>query len=293
MHFLICVAGEQYSRDTLLFGIRLAAPANADVSILSVRPTISHRFRVESRIAREKLEEWQMETPEARIVMGVEDILLKEGFLRTVEGSADVRHMLKAGIQGAYEYHLYGKSGQNVRIRVREGDVVGNILKESRGVPYDLVIIGAPRDGGRLVRHIIQYVETSVLIVKDPRDVAYRLLLCLNDSKAARKAEDFTIRIAQFLDTAVDILCIYSYPWEEHAALDLADSARRVFRRARITHSTRIRRGPVDRTILREMESDHIVVMGTSERSSLYQLFFGSNPVRIGRLGKSPVLVVK
>jgi nucleotide-binding universal stress UspA family protein len=292
MHFLICIGGETYSKGTLTFGMSLAWALGADVSILYVRPRVSYRFRVEVRLAREKLQSWQLETPEIQLMQGIERILLEEGFLRTVRGEPDVKHAAEAH-KDVYEYHLYGKQGQNVRIRFREGDVVGSILRETLDVSYDLVVVGAPGDGGSLVRRIMQYVGTSVLIVKNPQPFPYRLLLCLNDSRAARKAEQFAVRAASLLKTTVDILCVYVYPWEEHSALNLAESARRLMKRHSIQHSVRLRRGAVARSIIAEAQPDHLIVMGESERSSLYQFFFGSNPVRIGKQGSSPVLVVK
>jgi nucleotide-binding universal stress UspA family protein len=292
MHFLICIGGETFSKGTLKFGMSLASALGADVSILYVRPRVSQRFRVEVRLAREKLESWRLETPEIQLMQGIEKILLEEGFLRTVQGAPDVKHPAEA-YKDVYEYHLYGSLGQNIRIRFREGDVVGSILRETLDISYDLVVVGAPGNGGALVRRIMQYVETSVLIVKNPQSFPYRLLLCLNDSRAAKRAEQFALRAASLLKTAVDVLCVYAYPWEEHTALNLAESARRLLKRHSIQHTVRVRRGAVARTIMAEAQPDHLIIMGESERSSLYQFFFGSNPVRIGKQGRSPVLVVK
>ena len=292
MHFLVCIGGEHYSRDTLKLGIQLASALQADLSILYVRPRVSSQFKSELRISRQKLEEWDLETPEVRVMKVVEGMLLEQEFLRTVNGTVDVRHLPKPGVRGAYEYHLYGSGGENVRIRVREGDVVHSIISETSEIHHDLVVVGAPREGGRLVRQIIQYIETSVLIVRNP-GWDYRLLLCLDDSRSAQKAAEFAARAARLLQTSIDILCIHAYPWDEHKALEVAERAQRFFKRAQIESTVRVRRGPVERTILSEAEPDHLVVIGTSERSSLSQILFGSTPVRVGRQGNTPVLVVK
>lgn len=294
MHFLICIGGEQYSQNTLSFGISLASALSADLSILYVRPQLSSQFRTETEIAREKLAFWELETPEVRVIRAVEKTLLQEGFLRTVEGKVDVRHLPKPGIRGAYEYHVYGTEGENVRIRVREGHVVDSILRETTEIPYDLVIVGAPGDGGRLVRFIIHYVETSVLIAKKTESLdGPRLLLCVDDSPAARKAGEFCVRAARLLETSVDILSIYSYPWEEHAALNAAELMQRLLKRFEVPFTTRICRGPVVKTILEQEESGQIVVMGNSRRPTMLQFFLESTPVKIGRRGQNSVLVVK
>jgi nucleotide-binding universal stress UspA family protein len=293
MRFLICIGGEEQSRGTLRFGLSVSSSLKADVTILYVRRGVPLHFRKEAQIARQRLKEWPVETPESAMMKAVERILKEEGFLRLVNERVDVRHEPKMQKAGVYEYHVYGQYGEDVRIREREGDVVDSIRRETLDVSYDLVIVGAPRDGGRIVRQIIQYIEPSVLIVKNPKDVKYRLLLCLNESESARRALEFAARSARMLGTEVDVLCIHSYPWEENVAMGLAESARRLLKRFDVPHTVRIRRGPVVRTILREAQPDHLLVMGTSERSSLYQLLYGSVPVKIGRRGNNPVLVVK
>jgi len=293
MQFLICIGGEEQSRKTLRFGLGVASALKADVTILYVRRGIPLHFRKEAQIARQRLREWPVETAETAMMKAVERILKEEGFLRLVNERVDVRHEPKIQKPGVYEYHVYGQYGEDVRIREREGDVVDSIRRETLEVNYDLVVVGAPGDGGRLVRQIIQYIEPSVLIVKAPADVKYRLLLCLNDSEAARKAQDFAARAALLLSASVDVLCIHTYPWEEIAAMGLAEGASRLLKRSGVAHTVKVRRGPVVRTILREAQPDHLLVMGTSERSSFYQFLFGSVPVEICRRGRNPVLVVK
>lgn len=273
--------------------MRMASRLRADVSVLYVRPSVSYLFKEEIRISQEKLEQWHVETEESRLLKGLEQILSEENFLRMVEGSVDVRHAPKAGIRGAYEYHLYGAAGEHVRIRIREGDIVGNIIQETLDVPFDLVLVGASGDGGRLVHQIIHYLENSVLIVKNPLPADYRFLLCMDDSRAARRAEEFCLGLACQLLMKVDVLSIYGYPWEEHAAMESAERTCRLLKHFNIDCEIRIRRGPVARTILREAQSHHIVTLGVSKRPSLLQFFLGSTPIKIGREGSSPVLVVK
>jgi len=87
---------------------------------------------------------------------------------------------------------------------------------------------GRPRDGGSLARQIIQYVDVTVLTVKNIPIEPRRLLLCLDPSDASRRARDFSIRLARTLGAPIDILCIYTYPWEEHVVLNVAEKAQRL-----------------------------------------------------------------
>jgi nucleotide-binding universal stress UspA family protein len=293
MHFLICVGGDQYSRATLKFCTGLVEGLAIDLSILYVNPKLSYMVEKEVRLSQEKLEQWDIDTAEGKVLKGVEHILLEERYLRTVDGKADVRHLPKASVHGAFEYHLYGAQGQNVRIRVREGDVVDNIMRETMEIPYDLIIVGSPGDGGRLVHQIIQYVEPSVLIVKNPTLEKPRFLLCIDDSPGARNAEQFCERMASLLKINVDVLSIFSYPWEEKAARRVAERIDAKLQKAGIPHAIRTRRGAVVHTILREAQPEHIVILGSSSRWNLSQALFGSTPIKIGRKGRNPVVVVK
>jgi nucleotide-binding universal stress UspA family protein len=293
MHLLICAGGERQSRDTLKLGIRLASALRADLSVLYVQPPSRPVALAESGSTWTAAGAGRSECVETATMRAIVGLLREGGLLPAGVDKARVRHPPKEIQRGVCEYHLYSARGENIRIRERQGDVIQNVRMETQEVRYDLVVVGAPGDEEGPVRQIIQAVDTSVLVVKNPRDVTYRLLLCMSNPQAARRAQDFAVRAASLLDTAVDVLCIFAYPWEEDGALNLIESSVRLLKHFRISHSVRLRRGPLVRTILREATPGHIIVMGAGEGSSAHRALAGGVPAEVTRRGVCSVLLVK
>ena len=133
MKFLLCIGGVEPSVETIRFGARIARAFEADLSVLYVQPRVPHAVRQEMRLAREKLEEWEIELPGVKVLKAAQQILVEEGFVKTGPGGeVVVRHALKPGVRGAYELHVYGIHGENLRFRLREGDIVSEINEEAK-----------------------------------------------------------------------------------------------------------------------------------------------------------------
>src|SRR5512135_3542661 len=102
MHFLICIGGEEQSRGTLRFGLMISAALRADVTILYVRRPVSFHFRKEAQMARQKLEDWPVETVDSKMMKAIERMLVEEQYLRMVDGRVDVQQMPHAEKGGLY-----------------------------------------------------------------------------------------------------------------------------------------------------------------------------------------------
>src|SRR5690606_16264981 len=191
-----------------------------------------------------------------------------------------VPFMLFRAIHGAIEYHLYGAVGQNVRIRVREGDVVGNIIRESEALAYDLVVIRATerrRESGSPNHPIRGCVCSDRQEYSDRTKAASPVpgsVRCFPPSTGffhstgphSRGSDRYSLYLYLSLGRTCGFECGREGPASE---------------RFGIPYTVRLRRGPVARTILKEAEPHHIVVTGNSRRLS--QFLFESNPVRTGR----------
>src|SRR5512137_922047 len=123
MKFLMCIGGVEPSAETIRFGGRIAKAFEADISILYVQPRAPHAVRKEIQLAREKLSEWEIELPGVNVLRAAYRILSEEGVLRTSpRGEAAEFGALKPEVRGAHELELPGSKGQNIRLRIREGD---------------------------------------------------------------------------------------------------------------------------------------------------------------------------
>jgi nucleotide-binding universal stress UspA family protein len=293
MRFLMCIGGVEPSAETIRFGGRIAKAFEADISVLYVQPRAPHAVRKEIQLAREKLSEWEIDLPGVRVLRAAYQILSEEGVLRP-SGSCEAAEFraLKPEVRGAYELELPGTQGQNIRLRIREGDIVDEVNKEAESEQRDLVIFGASRQR-RLLEKLIQFVNCSVLIVKNPKNVDYELLLCTDSSGPARKAEIFTARLAHFLRSRVLVFSVAKFRNREHVAMEGAERASRLLTKASVPHSVAVRTGNVVEEIARASRDNTVVILGASRRPEIWKLAFGTKADRIAERVACPVLIVK
>lgn len=293
MKFLICIGGVEPSVETIRFGARIASAFEANLSVLYVEEKAPHAVRPEIGLTREKLSEWEIELPGVKVLRAARQILVEQGFVKTGPGGEIVqRHGLKPAIRGAYELHIYGVHGEDIRLRLREGDIISEVNKEVESDQLDLVIFGAPKKRNVLKR-LVQFIDCSTLIVKNPRNAAYEFLVCTDSSPASHKAELFGAKLARFLHSRVLLLSVAKSKNREHVAMEGAERAARFLTKAGVPHTTLVRVGNVVEQIASHAREDTVVVMGTSHMSELKKLLFGSKPMEVVEAVNCPVLVVK
>jgi nucleotide-binding universal stress UspA family protein len=293
MKFLLCIGGVEPSIETIRFGGKIAKAFEADLSVLYVQPRVPLAVRQEMKLAREKLSEWEIELPGVKVLRAARDVLVRDGFIKTSDtGKVVQKHALKPGIRGAYELHVYGIHGENVRLRLREGDIVGEINKEVESDNHDLVIFGASRQR-HILHKLIHFVNCSILVVKNPQEVNYQILICTDSSEPSRKAEQFGTRIASMMNTPVILLSVAKQKSREHVAMEGAERASKLLMKSGIRHSISVRVGDVVDEIAGLAREDTVVVMGASRMSELRKLLFGSKPTKVVERVECPVLIVK
>lgn len=292
-HVLICIGGEGFSEDTIRFGARTAAALQADVSVLYVAPQLRHTFTQEVGVARTKLAEWEIDHPGVRVLRYARESLAEmELTARDAGGEPVLRHALRPGIRGAYELHLVGSYGEQVRLRLRERHIVEQIVEELDTHPYSVVVCGAPRRR-RLLHQIVQFADASVLIAKNPHRDYYDLLLPVDDSEAARRARYIAGIVARALHLRVDVLSIAASEEEREGAQELADREAAILARRGIEVEALSAVGEVVASVCEAAGDDHIIVLGASRQRQVWQYLFGSRPIRVVQRARSPVLVVK
>lgn len=290
---LIALAGGPRSADTCRFGGRIAKAVRADLSVLYVQPRTHHRVRHELRFAQRKLTEWEIELPGVRVLRQAREILLAMGLLRTDHsGEVDTRHELRPDVAGAFELHVYGQRGENIRFRLREGDVVDQVIEEVKGGDYELLVIGAGHQR-RTLQKLSQFSASSVLIVRGPFRLDFDFLVCTDGSPESRHAAAYGARLAAFFGGRVRVLAVADSEEERERAEKWANRAGRLLGRVPVPFEKTVRVGPLVDTIVKEAGSDHVVVMGPTKASELRQFFLGSTPVKVALRAAVPVLLVK
>ena len=292
-HVLICVGSEEFSEDTIRFGARTAAALEADVSVLYVEPHAPRTFGAEIALARTKLREWEIDLPGVRVLRYARELLTELGLAaRDRNGEVVLRHALRPGIGGAYELHLVGSYGEEVRLRLREGRIVEQIVQELDTHHYSVVVLGAPQKR-RLLHEIVQFANASVLIAKNAQREYYDLLLPVDDSEAARRARHLASLVAHARRLRVLVLSIAESEDKLPQAQGLAEQEAGLVARRGIEVQARSAVGDIVEEICKAAGDDHIIVLGASRRHDVWKYLFGSRSIRVVQRAQSPVLVVK
>lgn len=300
LKYLMCTDGEPYAEAAIRFGGKLAREMNADVSVLHVRPAIPPRDRVQFTTARKKLGEWDFEIPSVDYLIQAKEILSEVGLTRYASGGEKkVEHAFRVDADGATELHLIGTHGGLVRLRLREGDPVSEILDEADMGEYDLIIVGSRGHKG-FSRHFVgttalrvaDLAACSVLIAKNIREDD-NFLLCTDGTPLAERAEIAGAKMAQVLGAKMTILSIAEDPRDQEEAIQKARRAEMILAQMRIESNQKVRIGRPSEEIIDEAKDHDIVVMGSSGSSAVKKFFLGSIPLKVIEYGECPVLVVR
>jgi len=300
MKVLMCTDGEENAEAAIHFGGRLAKEMDAEISILHVRPPISPRNRVELTTARKKLGKWDLEIPGVDYLIRAKEILTEIGLTPAAALSEEkLSHAFRVDIKGATELHLVGTRGSLVRLRLREGHPVDEILKEAELGDYDLILVGSRGHKG-YSRHFVgttalrvaDLAGCSVLIAKNIREEE-DFLLCTDGSRLAEKAEIFGAEIAQKLGAKMTVLSVAEEEETREEAAQLARRAEMILAQMGLEVSCKIRTGRPSEEIIDEAKDHDVVVMGASGSSVVRKFFMGSTPLKVIEYGECPVLIVR
>lgn len=297
--FLICTDGEEFAEAAIRFGGRLAKEMAADVSVLHVRRPVSSSERVQLTAARKKLSSWDLDIPGVDYLTRAREILDEVGLTHAPASKEKPSRAFEGGVQGATELYLVGAGGENVRLRLREGDPVEQILEEARVGDYDLIILGSGgRRGigryfvGSTALRVADLAACSVLIAKNIRQ-DHDFLLCTDGSELAERAEIAGAEMARGLGAKVTILSMAEEEARREEALQAARRAEMILAQMGIEAKLKVRVGHPSEEIIAEARDHDIVVMGASGSSAVKKFFLGSVPLKVMEYGECPVLIVR
>ena len=281
------------SRGTIVTGGRVAAAFDADLSILYVGKKQASAMTSTMNMSRMKLSEWEIKHPGVKVLEYAELVLSDMDLLQVNEAGEIVeKHALKPDINGAYELHAIGKHGQNIRLRLREGEIIDQVIDEVDVGGYDVAIIGASKER-RLAHRLIQFVNCSLFITKNIRDITYKFLFAVDGTELSRKALLLGARTAGFLKAEATLLTVVEGESNIESGEACLKKAEKVLKRAGIPYLKKVLIGDIVETVIEEAGDDNIVVMGSSKSSQLSKFFKATKAVKVVQDGNCPVLIAK
>lgn len=294
MKILIAVGSKIFSGPTLRVGMQVARVFKASATILDVGEKISEFSTKSVGLAHERIESWDFDRPGMDVLEWAFKYLAENKFIEPqyIKVGFPKNTLIERGSRRS-EVYLKGTVCEDVKLILRNGDIIAEIRDEVHTESYDVTIIGGSKKR-RMAHDLIQYIDSSIFVVNDFNpDQTYRVLLAVDDSKSTPKAVKYGARIAQAFEIGVDILTVSKKETFGEGYKNAAKRAGEFMRRAGIESQNLFKIGDPSKVIKEEAGNNHIIVMGVSTRSPLAKFFKGSKPLKVMEDCQCPVLIVK
>lgn len=208
--------------------------------------------------------------------------------------------------------------------KIREGYICDELIRESREGDYDLLVIGSRGYSeilagvseivlGEIAQHVIQKIESSILVVKEPKPL-HKILICTDGTYHAEEAIHFFGGLNLPQQPKVNIINVVPEVYSRfkdilepvsESQLDMLGNlpgkrteylyrAKDILAKYNIQAKVKLREGQAAEEILREAESDYdLIVMGTGGRKGDKKDTLGRQTRRVIRQAKIPVLAIR
>lgn len=291
MQFLVAIRSTVYSARTLEIATSLAKGFKADLSVVYVGDQPKELLSEGVHLSRDAMLNWQIHHPGVEVLRWAYKCMQESDFIDPEIEEFDPTDLVED--TGRIRVVVPQADGEKVRLILREGETVDQLKKETEYRDYILTVVG----GGsrkRLARRLVQFVDTSLLFVKnyDP-DLKYKLLLCVDDSGATRRAVSFAARVAYFLQTEIKAVTVSKTKKFGPGYTAAANWAQRYLDKTGVSYTHEYISGDPVKTFVERAGSDHIIVIGKSLSSPIANFLRSSKPAETLLKANTPVILVK
>ena len=194
MKFLIAIKNiSDESTNILEIGCKIAEGFSADLTICYVGKKSKALIEGDVNLARLSMAEWNIYHPGLEVLEWAFNILKENGFAPETE--FDVNNLVEEN--GRIRMVLPKTTDYQIRLVLREGELLSELNHEVKHGAFDIAIIGYPQHI-RMTQKIAQFLDTSIFFVKNFNpNWNYKILLCVDDSRATKRAVIFSTRISK------------------------------------------------------------------------------------------------
>jgi len=289
MKFLIAIKNTaDKSKNILDIGCKIAEGFAADLTICFVGKKSKALIEGDVNLTRQSLAEWNIYHPGLEVLEWAFNILKEKGFTGDTEFNVENLVEDKERIRMV----LPQTSDYKIRLVLREGDLLSELKKEVKLAEFDIAIIGTPQRK-RMTHQIAQFLDTSIFFVKNFNlNWKYKIILCVDDSRATKRAVIFSTRISKQFNAEITSLTVSKTSFFEKGYRDAYIWAERYLNRQGIPFNCKLLSGnPVD-IFVREAGEDHIIIMGKAKGNEILKFIWGSKPIHTAQRANCPVLLV-
>ncbi|MGD2249772.1 MAG: universal stress protein [Candidatus Methanofastidiosia archaeon] len=272
MKILICIRKSECRYNALVVGGKIASATTAEVTILYVLPDPTDRFE----------EYFQADIDENG-----------RSLRDRVEESRQLDQRLFDEAQEVLS-QLHVKA----EVKLRHGDPVKEVIKESTEGRYDIIVIGSRALSGirakleSLSERIVGSAQIPVLVASCVSDLS-SLLLCVEGTEESKKTIEFARDFATALDAHVTVLTVAEDESEFDRAQKVVEYAEKILKEGNISVDIKILVGDPITEI--EMESVYydLVLVGSHKFGVLDSILMKNPSLEIVESSKAPTLVVR
>jgi nucleotide-binding universal stress UspA family protein len=289
MKFLLAIKNTgSEAKNILDVGCKIAEGFSADLTICYVGKKSKALIEGDVNLARLSMTEWKIYHPGLEVLKWAFNILKDKGFASGA--SFNVKNLVEEN--GRIRLVLPVTRDYQVRLVLREGELLSELNQEVKHETFDIAIIGSPRRK-RMTQKITQFLNTSIFYVKNfNSNWDYKILLCVDDSHATKRAVIFGTRISKQFSAGITLVTVSktSFFGQEYRNAHLW--AERYLKRKGIPFESKLVSGnPVD-IFVGEAGVDHIIVMGKAKGNEIMKFIFGSKPIHTSQQASCSVLLV-
>ncbi len=244
MKFLIAIKNkDNASKNVLEIGCKIAEGFSADLTICYVGKKSQALIEGDVNLARKSLSEWNIYHPGLEVLKWAFDILKSKGF------AGDVEFNVENLVENSGRIHMVLPKAKDYQIHLvlREGELLSELNNEVQRENFDLAIVGTP-NRKRMIHQLAQFLDTSIFFVKNispSRD--YKILLCVDDSRATKRAVIFSTRISKQFSAEIKNVTVSKTTFFGKGYRNAHLWAERYLKRVNITFESKLLRGnPVD-----------------------------------------------
>ncbi|MBC8256002.1 MAG: universal stress protein [Candidatus Marinimicrobia bacterium] len=289
MKFLIALKNKaDESKNILEIGCKIAEGFSADLTICYVGKPSKALIEGDVNLARKTLSEWNIHHPGLEVLEWAFNILKEKGFAQDSE--FNIENLVED--KGRIRMVLPKTTNYQIRLVLREGELLSELNKEVKHGEFDIAIIGSPRRK-RMTNKITQFLDTSIFFVKNFKpDWNYKILLCVDDSRATKRAVILSTRISKQFDAGIISLTVSKTSFFGKGYRNAHVWAERYLKRVGIPFESKLLSGnPVD-VFVGESGEDHIIIMGKAKGNEILKFIMGSKPIHTAQRANCPVLLV-
>ena len=292
MRFLIALYNKETARQNLQFAALLASRLSTDITILYVEPSMKMSMMPEMTMAKSKMNEWHMDSTGYLVLREARDHLASMGLIKDTYREGELRQLVSLGKDHLVQMPGTTKAVEKVTFRYREGDNLAEILDEMREHHHEILVIGAAKNNDFLTK-LQKFSPSSILVVKNPQDIRYKILVATDGTPPAHRAELLAIKTASFLKRELTFVTVPKNKAHQEFMEKHLSRMSGVAEMKRVKHNIIYGKGDIVRAMADIAGKDHIIFLGRSRRKALAKLLLGSKTIKMVSEADCPLLLVK